>query len=164
MKNYLVLIVMLSLIIGCGPSKPSSTTESGAQKDFIAQGMEYLKNKDIANAIHSFDSAIQQNPTEVENYLVLGEVYMRLQNYGGAVDTLNAAVRVNPNSGDAYYMLGLANALKASQEGDSDLGKASLAQAIEASKRSIDIYMQNRDEENFKKAVTFLQTLTPKQE
>jgi len=153
MKKFLFPVLILVLFVGCDSKSQTGFKGVTAKKDYVSEGMKFLNEADIPRAIRSFDMAIKQDPTNVDNYLVLGQVYMRLKQYDRAVDTLSAATRVSPENGEVYYLLATSKALDGRMEG-----------AIESAQRSVEIYMQNRDEDRFKKAVVLLKSLSVPQD
>jgi len=160
MKKNIVLLLMIVLVVGCGSKEEKKEVKGGGQQtvvksqQYIARGMQYLNEKDIVKAIRSFDMAIKMDPANPENYLILGQVYLRLKNYQGAVDTLMAALRVAPNNPEVYYLLATCRGLRWEDE---DKEKA-----IEAAQKSVELFMQSKNEEKFKKAVVLLKSLTQK--
>jgi len=150
MTKKLIVMIMVVFIVGCGSNKTTDVTKKvSKEKDYIEQGMEYLRKSDIVNAIQSFDQAIKQDPTNPDNYLVLGQVYMKLQNYTRAVDTLRAATHISPEYGEAYYLLALANQL----DGNKD-------EAVKAAQRSTEIFIKSKDSEKLKRSLLFLKTIS----
>lgn len=147
MKRLICFFAVI-VLAGCGGPKEETTQFQGTveKKDYIAEGYEALKKSDIANAIGNFDKAIKQDPKNSKNFLILGEVYMRLKNYTSAEDTFIGATRVDPNNPDGYYFLALS---RAPQPDKKDL-------AIESAKRSAELYMAQRNEEGFKRAMLVL--------
>jgi tetratricopeptide (TPR) repeat protein len=156
MRKVIVAVIAMSLFLGCQPRTTEKKYE-GAQekKNYMALGMKYLSEKDIVKAIASFDQAIRQDPRNIENYLTLGRVYLHLKIYDRAIDTFAAATRVDPVNGMAYYFLSLS-------QGERNKPEDRTA-AIEAVKKSIIIFKQKKDEENFRKAMTLFQVLMGKQ-
>jgi tetratricopeptide (TPR) repeat protein len=157
MKKWIYVFMMVALV-GCGKTEKAEDKFEGVAvsqngRDFISEGFRHLQAGNIQQAINNFDEAIKNDPANPEKYLVLGEVYVRLKNFERAEDTLAAALRVAPNNGDVYYLLGLARAFQ---------GKNELA--VEAAKKSVEIFVQDRDEEKFKKAVAMLKGLTEAQQ
>ncbi|MCA9407298.1 MAG: hypothetical protein KC733_01300 [Candidatus Omnitrophica bacterium] len=149
-KHFVWLFLGLFIINGCGQKKEETKFQGvTAKKDFIAEGMEHLKRGDIPRSIYSFDMAIKNEPTNINNYIILGQVYMRLNNFDRAVDTLSAATRVDQNNGEIFYLLATSKALQGKRE-----------DAIKIAQRSVDIFMSQRDEEHFKAAVALLKSLT----
>ncbi|MFT5388167.1 MAG: cytochrome c-type biogenesis protein CcmH/NrfG, partial [Candidatus Omnitrophota bacterium] len=154
MKKGLMAIIAMMVLIGCGGESVSNKKSSMVKTNYIEQGMQYLKKNDVGQAIQSFDSAIKQDPSNVDNFIVLAQVYMRLQNYSKAIDTLNAAQRVDPTNGEVQFVLATSNIVRAKQEasqGRPDLAQTLHQSAVDAAKRSVDIYMTQRNEEKFKK-------------
>lgn len=151
MKKNVILLLSMVFVLGCGDHKESETAFQGVteKKDYTAQGMQYLGQSDINNAIRSFDAAIKQDPRNSKNYVVLGEVYMRLGNYTSAVDSFGAATKVDPNNADAFYLLAVSRNLQGYKD-----------EAVKAAQRSIELYMQNKDEEKFKRSVLLMKSLT----
>lgn len=151
MRKYFIL-ALLSLFIfsGCGQKKEEKKFQGvSAKKDYITEGMNHLKEGDIPRAIYSFDVAIKNDPTNITNYIILGQVYMRLNNFDRAVDTLSAATRVDQNNGEVYYLLATSKAFQGEKE-----------DAIKMAQRSVDIFMNQRDEDRFKASVALLKSLT----
>ena len=159
MKNitFYILTILISATMIAGCSRKDDTAKNAKNSkstQFIAQGMDYLRQSDVRNAIRSFDMAIKTDPKNVENYLVLGQVYLQLKNFQGAVDVLTAATRIDPNSGEAYYLLATSRGLRGKDEDK--------IESVAAAKKSVEIFLKERDEERFKKAVVLLQGLTTK--
>lgn len=154
MKKIGILLAVVFLV-GCGGSetKTKEVKFQGVEegKNLVAQGMEYLKNNDIKNAIVSFDQSIKNDPTNVANYLVLGEVYLKLQNFSGAIDTLTAASKIDPRNGMVYYLLAMSKKMRGQEKDE--------MQAVEDAKKSVLSYQMAKDEEGFKRAVVLLKSL-----
>ena len=150
MKKWLVLIIAIAFVAGCGSNDQQAFKGVTKKKDYVAEGFKQLQEKDIARAIRNFDLAIKQEPTNVENYLTLGQVYLRLKNVDRAVDTLSAGLKVAPDNGDINYMLATCYAFK---------GDIEKAQTF--AKKSADIYMKKRDSEKFKQSVALVRSLSP---
>lgn len=156
-KTWMILFVFV--LVACGSNdnqKSYSGVQVQSQGDHIAQGMKHLSESNIPQAIASFDAAIKNDPTNPENYLVLGQVYLRLGEEERAVDTLSAASKVSPNNGEVHYFLATALALQGEEE--------SRQRAIAMAQRSVEIFMQEKDEEKFKQAVILLRSLAPEEE
>ncbi len=150
MKKVIFLVTLSVFIMGCGGSQEQSASQGQAGKqDYITMGFQQLENKDLPKAIQSFDLAIKQDPHNIKNYLLLGEVYLRLKNYPSAEDTFVAATKVEPNNGDGFYYLAMSRAAQADKK----------QQAIAAAKKSVELYMQSKNEDAFKRAVVLLRTL-----
>ena len=164
MRKIIGLIVFGVLLAGCGSNQSESKFQGVREKkDYVASGMQYLKNSDIPKAIQSFDLAIKQDPRNLNNYMILGNVYLRLKEYVRAVDTFSGAVIVDPSNGDAYYFLAISKRLKSNVEKTLKAAQDSRAEAVKAAQRSVEIFMQNRDEVKFKRSVAFLKSLEEEQ-
>ena len=150
MMRAIWIIFFIVGLIGCG-SKDSEKKFQGtsANKNYIDQGMNYLSKGDIKEAIRSFDEAIRQDPSNPENYITLGQVYLRLGNPVRAIDSFSAATRVDPFSGEAYYLLATSNAID-----------GRMKEAVDSAQKSVEIFMQERNEERFKKSLALLKSLT----
>ncbi len=162
MKASIILLAIVFGLVGCGGNKvekKSETTQEQVQvkseesKKLIAEGMQYLKQNEIRKAIMSFDNAIKTNPTDPENYIVLGQIYLRLKNFDRAIDTFTAATKVGPRHGGAQYFLATAH-----------LFREDKVKALEAAKKSAEIFMQERDHEGFKRAAILLKKLSVSEE
>ena len=160
MNKILWVVVFSIFFVGCDSNKSESTFQGVTEKkNYIALGMQYLKESDIPRAIQSFDQAIKQDPKNLNNYMVLGEVYLRLREYTRAVDTFSGAVLVDPNNGDAFYYLAISKRLKANVEKTVKSIQESKQEAVKAVQRSFEILMQARDEQKFKRSVALLKSL-----
>lgn len=151
MKKFLSVWLTVFLVAGCGGGKNESSTmaKTEVKKDYIAEGMKYLKEKDLERAIRSFDLAIKQDPTNANNFLFLGQIYLRLKQQDKAADTFDAATKIEPNNGQAYFYLAVSRALQQRKE-----------DAIKAAQRSADLFMQARNEEMFKQSIALVKGLS----
>jgi len=152
------------LLCGCGlqqdpqPSPKPDTTEvvtsaeslgTQNQGNLVDQAIALLKEAKILEAVQTLDTAIMQDPSNLQAYVLLGQTYMRTGNYDKAVDTLRAALNVAPDHGDLYYMLALNNRMR----GQSDL-------ALEDVQKALTLFQKDQDEEKFKMALALLQELS----
>jgi len=149
MKNNILLMCLIVFIVGCG-SNGSEAKFKGVKdkRDYMAQGMKYLSLGDVQRAIQSFDEAIKRDPQNSEKYITLGQVYLRLKNFDRATDSFSAATRVSPDNGEAYYLLAYSKGLAGNRQ-----------DAIEAAQKSVEIFMQSKDEERFKRSLVLLRGL-----
>lgn len=151
MKQYLTFLIILTfVIIGCGKKEQvKEMRDTGTVKNqYVKKGMEYLAASDVPQAIKNFDEAIRHDPTNSANYVILGQVYMKLNNLPKAVDTLRAATRVDPNDGNIYYLLAFAEGLDGRKE-----------KAVDSAKRSVELFVQAKEQEKLVKAMALLQSL-----
>jgi len=150
MKKLLTVLFAVSLLTACGDGQKQAKFQGvKADKDYITEGMEFLSKSDIPRAIQSFDKAIRQDPNNANNYIVLGQVYMRLKNLDRADDTFSAATKIDPKNGEAHFLLATTRMLSGDKEG-----------AIDSAQKSVELFMGQRDEENFKRSVALLKGMT----
>jgi len=150
MRKFVVLLLMLVLVVGCGKSKEGKTKfkDFEPQTDYVKMGMEHLAKSDIPRAIGSFDEAIRQDPGNTTNYIILGQVYLRLNNVQKAIDTFNAATRVDTSNGEIYYLLAYIHGLTGNKK-----------EAIQAVKRSVEIFIAQKNQEKLVRSMALLQSL-----
>lgn len=148
MNKTLALLLTVAFLAGCGGDSTTAFKGKTEDRSFIQDGINYLKESDVPRAIHSFDMAIKQDPTNPDNFITLGQVYLRLKNYTSAIDSFTAAIKVDPQNGEAYYLLAMSRALDGRR-----------AEAVEAAQQSVEIFMQERNEEKFKQSVILLRGL-----
>ena len=162
MKKLLLTMLMIAVVSGCDSQKKEAKFEGvpSGKKDYIAQGVKYLNPSDVQKAVQSFDLAIRQEPTNVQNYMVLGEVYLRLKEYARAVDTFTAATRIAPNDGEVFYFLGVSKALKSKIEKTPKAAEDSFKEAIAATQKSVEIFMNQKNDKKFRQSVALLKSLT----
>ena len=156
MKKWCIVFWILFCVVGCEQKKevkieiPASVPVT---HDFMKEGIQYLQDANVPEAIRSFDEAIKANPVDPQPYLVLGQTYMRINDYTRAIDTFSAALRVSPNKGELHYLIAVNYGLA----GETELARQNAATSIE-------IFRQQQDEKNFLKALTLLQSLSQPQE
>ncbi len=163
MKKVWLLIAIGLFVMGCGSQSDEQAGQFQATdaqhqnvpqaqmpqtKELVEEGINHLHEAEIAEAIQSFDEAIRENPLDPEPYVILGQTYIRLKQYDRAIDTFSAAERIAPQRGDIQYLLAISYGLK----GQEDLAR-------ESARRSIELFRQDKDEENFLKALALLQGL-----
>ena len=155
MKIITLLLMFVFFGTGCGqkdpapqPSEMVKTQMEAPAKNYIQEGVAYLNKSDVASAIHSFNKAIIQNPQDPKPHLILAEVYMHLQKFDYAITNLDRAVVLDPNNGSAYFLRGICRGLGGDRK-----------TAIKDVERSVAIFQQKKDEENFKKALLTLQQM-----
>jgi Tfp pilus assembly protein PilF len=153
MKRFMIFLIVVCFI-GCSGSEQKQAQEQNkkATADLLTTGFDYLSKSDVPNAIKNFDLAIKSDPSDSTNYIVLGQVYLRLNNISKAIDTFNAATKIDPDNGDLFHLLGFIYAARA-DEGDR-------AYAIEKTKRSIEIFLAEKNQEKLLKSMALLQNIT----
>ncbi len=153
MKKVAIVMLMAGLVAGCGSpqsgaKKTSKAAQEMAQNKFLNEGILHLQKADTGKAVKSFDMAIKQNPTDPRGYIILGQTYMRMNDYDRAIDSLSAASYVAPDQGEVFYLLAINHRLA----GNSTLAKQS-------AQKSIDLFRQKQDAENFKRSLALLKSL-----
>lgn len=153
MKRIVIIMLAAAFVSGCGSEKTESkgkpqVTAKTAQDKFLNKGIQYLQEANTIDAVRSFDQAIKQNPLDPRGYMILGQTYMRMNAYDRAIDTLSAAARIVPEKGEIFYLLAVNHGLA----GNKDLA------ALNAQK-SVELFRQKQDEENFKKSLALLKGL-----
>lgn len=150
MKRFLMIVLLTVLVAGCGKVKDEHSYQGvEAEKDYIVKGIQYLSERDFANAIINFDMAIKAEPSNVENYLTIGQIYLRLKNYEQARNLFMIATKLAPLKGETYFFLAISEELNGQRE-----------QALEVAKKSAVIYMKQRDQAGFRRAATLIQDLS----
>lgn len=167
--RFVIVLCCLIVLSGCGsPQQTTSSSETESQlpvdekamaakartpsqsmdENFIAQGVEHLQDADTLGAIRNFDEYIKRHPQDPRGYIILGQTYMRLNDYPRAIDTFSAATRVAPDQGDLYYFLAMNYGLN-----------NNLDMAIASAQKSVVLFREQKDEENFLRSLALLQGL-----
>ncbi len=161
MKKCFFVAGILLCFLGCDqkkevkieiPPAAEPTPPAPAADKYLNSGVQYLQQAKVPEAIKSFDEAIKSNPVDPRPYMLLGQTYMRINDYTRAVDTFSAALRVSPNKGELYYLIAVNQGLA----GDMEL-------AAKNAEASAEIFRQQKDEKNFLRALTLLQSLSQEQ-
>ncbi|HPB67342.1 MAG TPA: tetratricopeptide repeat protein [Candidatus Omnitrophota bacterium] len=155
MKRGCLIFAIMICAFGCEQKKEVKLevpVPTPAAHDFMKDGIEYLEQAKVPEAIKSFDEAIKQNPVDPQPYLLLGQTYMRISDYTRAIDTFSAALRVSPDKGSLHYLIAVNYRLM----GDVELARKN----VEA---SIEFFRQKQDEKNFLMALALLQELSQEQ-
>lgn len=159
MKKGSVMVFAALLLAGCGGSDRSGQSNAPASLSQTAQapsasdaalmaGIAQLRNGQVTEAIHSFDTSIRENPRNFQTYMILGQTYMHLKDYNRAIDTFTVATAVEPDNGEVKLLLATNYGLA---------GNYRMAK-LEAEK-CLAIFQKEKDETNFKRAVALLQGL-----
>ncbi|MFA5262012.1 MAG: tetratricopeptide repeat protein [Candidatus Omnitrophota bacterium] len=156
MKKWGIVFGILLCVFGCEEKrevKIDIPVPKPASHDFMKEGIQYLQEAKVPEAIRSFDEAIKQNPVDPHPYMILGQTYMRINDYTRAIDTFSAALRVSADKGELHYLIAVNYRL---------MGELELAR--KNAETSIEMFRQKKDEKNFLMALTLLQSLSQKQE
>ena len=92
MLQYLITIILISLISGCLPS-----FDPEAEKHFW-QGIEYLKQADQESAMKEFSIAIEIDPGYSLAYYNRALIYYRHGDLEGSLTEYNKAIELDPNN------------------------------------------------------------------
>ena len=150
MKRFLCVMLLAVFVAGCGQAKDEHAFQGiEAETDFIVKGVQLLGERDFAKAMRNFDMAIKAEPTNVENYLTVGQIYLRLKNYEQARNLFAVATKLAPFKGQTYFFLAISEELNGNRE-----------KAVEIAQKSAVIYMKQRNQQGFRRAVTLIQDLT----
>jgi len=163
MKKQFFLILIAIIFVSCGPKPAEEEVHSSrgamqqkvnAQKseDFLRKGSQELSKGNVASAINNFNDAIKNNPRDSRGYLILGQTYLRLKQYDRAIDVFKAEINFDPDNGQIQYLLAMSYALN---------GEAALA--VPHAQRSVEIFQDSQDQENFVKSLALLQGLNNSQ-
>ena len=168
MRTMIGLFLIGILACGCGSKEKTSQEENdnstgqpdmkqaasdssleGKKQKLLKIGMTHLNKAEIPEAVKTFNEAIKLDPNDTRPYFILAETYMHLQNYEGALAVLDNVIKLEPQNGHAYYLKGIVSGLSGKKP-----------EAVEAAQKSIMIFKEKQDEENFKRSLALLQELT----
>ncbi|MBF0532388.1 MAG: hypothetical protein HQL23_04740 [Candidatus Omnitrophica bacterium] len=160
MKKGLWIILALTVALtGCGQKKTDLTQTDAANilpnVDYVAQGMEMLREKKIPEAIQSFNYAVRQDPKNPEKYLFVSDVYTRMKYYQGAIDVLRAGTAAAPQNGDLFFRLSLTYYLR-DEAGDLANAEAAVGQCLQ-------IFLEQKNKDKFELAHALYQDIKKKQ-
>ncbi|HOW35202.1 MAG TPA: tetratricopeptide repeat protein [Candidatus Omnitrophota bacterium] len=155
MKRMIYVLMAVVWLAGCGSRQPAEKTDTASapqapavKTDLVEIGAKYLAKGDVVNAMGAFNQAVVINPNDVRAYFVLGQMYMQMANYDKAIENFKSVASIDPNNGQAYLMLG----------GCYDL-QGKRPEAIDAVKKSVEVFEKQRDETGFKTSLAILQKL-----
>ena len=110
----------------------SKKNEISFEDENIRNGLLKYQQQDFNNAIHYFNSAIKDNPTNAEIYYFRGNTKAALKDFNGAIDDFSQAIDLKPEVSDFYYKKGMVKLALDDYEG-----------AIEEYTKVIEIYPNN---------------------
>ena len=157
----MVIVLMGATFIGLGshgcskqetpPASQEVVSTSEVQnkgKALVQQAEEFLKSANFVEALNSLKVAVQIDPKNADAYFLFARTLMHLQNYEQAINYFNVAIQLDPQNGDAHLLLGGCYDLTGDKE-----------KAIQEVEQSVNIFREERDGENFKRAMAVLQGL-----
>ena len=71
-------------------------------KVFINEGYQHAKEKNFADAIHSYNVAIELDPSNAEGYSRKAHIYIDQRDYNAALEELEYAIELEPNEFSNY--------------------------------------------------------------
>lgn len=149
MKRLIYAACILVLAGGCTSREAAQEQSQAPKVDLITQGTQFLAKGDSGQAIASFKRAIAENPKDTKAYFVLGQTYMSLADYNSALENFKKVGELEPDNGEAYLLMG----------GCYDL-LGNKTEAIASVQQSVSIFQKERDEVNFKRALSILWALS----
>ena len=165
MKKFIVCVgvgVFLGLT-GCGTQNDQSKEAKSltppvairpavpAVSQELEKGIAYLKDGQAQEAMVSLKNAIAQDPRNTQAHFLLARLYMNVEEYEQAIRHFLAVIQIEPNNGEAYLLIAGCYDLM----GNTDA-------AVSAVEQSLNVFQQNRDEENLTRALAILQVLQNK--
>ena len=130
-------------------ARPQNQDLENKKHLLIKAGMDHLNKAEVAEAVKAFGEAIKIDPADTSAYFILAQTYLRLQNFEDAVNVLNSVIKIEPDNGLAYYLKSVASGASGKKQ-----------EAIEAAQKSVALFQEHRDEDNFKRALALLQGLS----
>lgn len=154
MKYVFYFIPLIVFFVGCGSSDSSGTnpvsknTRAAQTTDYLEEGIEDLRQHNLKKAVEEFHLAIQQDPKDVDAYLMLAKLSMEMKAYESSIKYFTAAANLRPDDGHIYLSLAKCYDLAGNKE-----------EAINNLKKSAVIFKGQNDENNYKISLAFLSAL-----
>ena len=126
----------------------ASSELQNKSKMLVNQAEESLKDGDFTGAINTLKAAVKIDPKNADAYFLFARTLMHLENYDQAINYFNAVIQLDPDNGDAHLLLGGCYDMTGNKE-----------KAIQEVEESVNIFREERDGENFKRAMAVLQGL-----
>ncbi len=146
MKKLFYLALSVILLAGCAGRESDAKTES--HQNLVAEGADLLKKGDIVQAVKVLQEAVVQDPQDTQAAFILAQLFLKMKNYDQAAGLFQRITEIDPANGHAYLLLGGCYDL---------LGKRN--DAIESVKKSVAVFEQKKDEQNFKQSLAVLRSL-----
>lgn len=97
MNINILAVLFILFIIGC--------TSKSEKVDYSALARECLNKHDLKGAFKDFEKAINQDPDNLSNYLIVGKIYLRLHQYQRAVYVFDVAARIDHGNKEVQDLL-----------------------------------------------------------
>lgn len=81
--------------------------QSSLADKFYKNGLEKMKQGNYNEAITDFNSAIKENPTNIDYYLDRGYVFQNIEQYDNALKDYNKVIEIDNSDGSGYNNRGL---------------------------------------------------------
>ena len=107
----------------------------------INLGVQFVKSKDLDNALREFKAAIQKSPGCPLAYANLANLYLLRGDYNLAVDTYKEGV----NKAGDHPFLHYAGAVVYTKKGDYDYALQALEKALQSGFKDIDVLKKDKD-------------------
>ncbi|MFH1768514.1 MAG: hypothetical protein ABH858_05085 [Candidatus Omnitrophota bacterium] len=157
MDRTMRCMLVALLIVGCGFSGSGDSKDNKVlaqnvnslatlNNDYYAEGIKQLKNGNVQQAVIDFERQVRDNPKDVRAYSVLGNIYMKAGKLHEAKIALEIAANLDQQSAEIYFSL---------TQCYDRMGER--AKAVESITKSMILYRQAGDEENFKRSAAILQ-------
>lgn len=140
MKKILIVMAVAFCIVGCGQKASRNNI------NYVEEGLKYLSQQDLPNAIKSFDLAIQKDPKNAETHISIAQIYFKLKNFPGVEALCLRVLQFDPNNGDAYYLLAMSRGSQGNPQ-----------EAFELLKRSFYLFSQQNNQEKAQMVAELLQ-------
>jgi tetratricopeptide (TPR) repeat protein len=113
--NWVVLLVVLALIAGCGSDEPNLSPAAaplagrpgGDLESYLSAGQAALDKGDLAAAEKAYQDAVALDPGSAKAQFGLGNVYVRTGRLTEAEQAYKAALAVEPNMAAGHANLGV---------------------------------------------------------
>ena len=160
MRKIMTLVLMGVLLYGCSANDKTKTqgnteadnvaaAKTAMKEKLLKAGLTYINEAKIPEALKALNQAVMLDPNDASTSFVLAQTYMHLKKYDNALGVLDNVVRLAPDNGEAYYLKSIASNLSGNKQ-----------QAMEAAQKSVAIFQEKRDEQNFKRAIVLLRELS----
>lgn len=150
-----ILILLTSIITtGCTlkrenqSKKKTKKEQTISHKAYLFKGVELAKNGEFDKAEILFLKAIQMAPSDESSYLLVANIYLQKRDFEKVVQILSPTLQRFPNNGEFPYLLAV-----------SFIELKQFKQAVQAAKRSAEIFEAWQKTEELNRSLSLLQSL-----